>query len=48
MAVAENLHLGQLVHHRLGGYRGVIVDVNPEFRINKNDMTYWQESAGTQ
>ncbi len=24
--------IGQLVHHRLFGYRGVVIDVDPEFR----------------
>jgi heat shock protein HspQ len=26
--------VGQLVHHRLFDYRGVIVDVDPEFRLS--------------
>ena len=35
MAVAGNLDLGQLVRHRLSGYRGFIGDVDPESRLNK-------------
>lgn len=30
-AVAR-FHVGQVIHHRLFGYRGVIVDVDPDFQ----------------
>ena len=26
-------HIGQLVHHKLFGYRGVVYDVDPEFML---------------
>lgn len=31
-ATSARFHVGQLVHHRLFDYRGVIIDVDPEFR----------------
>ena len=33
MTAQGNFHLGQVVHHRLYGYRGVIFDVDPEFKL---------------
>ena len=33
MTVQGNFHLGQVVQHRLYGYRGVIVDVDSEFKL---------------
>ena len=30
-ASRARFHVGQLVHHRLFGYRGVIIDVDPTF-----------------
>ncbi len=35
MTLKGNFHLGQVVQHRLYGYRGVIVDVDPEFRLSE-------------
>ena len=29
-------HVGQLIHHRLFDYRGVIVDVDPTFRLSES------------
>jgi heat shock protein HspQ len=29
--VRSKFYVGQLVHHKLFGYRGVVVDVNPRF-----------------
>ena len=33
MSSTGNFHLGQVVQHRLYGYRGVIVDVDPQFSL---------------
>jgi heat shock protein HspQ len=36
MTIVGNFHLGQVVQHRLYGYRGVIVDVDPEFTLSED------------
>lgn len=36
----SNFHIGQLIHHRMFDYRGVIVDVDPVFM--GNDLWYEQ------
>ena len=36
MDVRGNFHLGQVVHHRRYGYRGVIIDVDPEFKLSND------------
>jgi heat shock protein HspQ len=33
-ASRARFHVGQLVHHRLFDYRGVIIDVDPTFRYH--------------
>ena len=36
MSIRGNFHLGQVVQHRLYGYRGVIIDVDPEFQLSED------------
>lgn len=36
MAVTMNFQLGQVVKHRLSGYRGVIIDADPEFQLSED------------
>ena len=43
MSVNGNFYLGQIVHHRLYGYRGVIIDVDPTF--NRSDLWYQQTAT---
>ena len=31
MTADAKFHIGQLIHHRLFGYRGVVYDIDPEF-----------------
>ena len=38
MAAEADFHVGQLVHHKLFGYRGVVIDVDPYF--NGSDEWY--------
>jgi len=37
-----NFHLGQVVEHKLYGYRGVVVDVDPQFTMSEE---WYQEVA---
>jgi len=30
--VSAKFHVGQLIHHKLFGYRGVVIDVDPQFK----------------
>ena len=41
MGEKGHFHLGQVVQHRLFGYRGVIIDVDPEFSLSDN----WYEKV---
>lgn len=34
MSEDARFHVGQLVHHRRFGYRGVVVDVDPTFQLS--------------
>ena len=36
-------HIGQVVHHKLLGYRGVIYDVDPDFQSTNN----WYETLAS-
>jgi len=38
MTAKADFHVGQLVHHKLFGYRGVVIDVDPYF--NGSDEWY--------
>lgn len=38
MTLKAEFHVGQLVHHKLFGYRGVVIDVDPYF--NGTDEWY--------
>ena len=34
MSTSAKYFIGQLVHHRLFDYRGVVIDVDPEFQLS--------------
>jgi heat shock protein HspQ len=35
MSSSAKFHIGELVHHRLFDYRGVVVDVDPTFQLSE-------------
>ena len=44
MATSAKFHVGQTVQHRMFNYRGVVVDVDPEFRGTEE---WYEQMAGS-